>query len=44
MDIYYLNLNESENRRDFMELQSEKLKKKFIRIPAVNGAKLKDRC
>ena len=44
MDIYYLNLNESENRRDFMELQSEKLKKKFIRIPGVNGAKLKDRC
>jgi len=29
MDIYYLNLNESENRRGFMELQSEKLQKKL---------------
>lgn len=44
MDIYYLNLNESENRRDYMELQSEKLQKKLNRIPAVNGSKLKDRC
>jgi len=44
MDIYYLNLNESENRRGFMELQSEKLQKKLNRIPAVNGSKLKDRC
>ena len=44
MDIYYLNLNESQERADFMDGQSQKLAKKITRIPAINGRKIKDDC